>query len=84
MIQIDLSGKTAVVTGGGQGLGAAICKMLNKAGANVVVNYFNDPKGVNHKRAEETAKNFGDKAVAIEADVRDVEQVRQMLQKTDS
>lgn len=82
MIQIDLSGKTAVVTGGGQGLGAAICQMLGKAGANVVVNYFNDPKGINHKRAVETAKNLGDKAAAIEADVRDVEQVKQMLQRT--
>ena len=82
MIQIDLSGKTAVVTGGGQGLGAAICKMFAEAGANIVVNYFNDPEGVNQKRAIETAKSIGNKAVAIAADVRDVEQVKQMFKKT--
>jgi len=80
MIQIDLSGKTAVVTGGGQGIGAAICQMLSKAGANIVVNYFGDSAGINQARAEETAKDLGDKAVAIEADVRNVEQVRRMLQ----
>ena len=34
---VSLSGRTAVVTGGGQGLGKAIAKRLAEAGANVVV-----------------------------------------------
>ena len=46
MFAVDLSGKTAVVTGGGQGLGAATASMLAQAGANVVVNYFDDAEGV--------------------------------------
>lgn len=66
MIQIDLSGKTAIVTGVGQGLGAAICQMLNKAGANVVVNYFNDRSGINQKRASEVVTKLGNRAVAME------------------
>jgi len=34
-----LAGKTAIVTGGSRGIGRAICVMLGKAGAHVVVNY---------------------------------------------
>ena len=52
MTTIDLSGKTALVTGGGQGLGAATAEALAGAGARVVINYFNDAEGVNRRRAE--------------------------------
>ena len=82
MIQIDLSGKTAIVTGGGQGLGAATCQMLSKAGANVMVNYFNDSAGINRKGAEQTVAKLGNRAKAVEADVQNVEQVRKMVEKT--
>ena len=82
MIQIDLSGKTAIVTGGGQGLGAAICQMLSKAGANIVVNYFNDKEGINLKRAEQAVANLGNRAIAVEADVQNVDQIRKMMETT--
>ncbi len=36
---IDLSGKTALVTGGSRGIGKACCQLMAKAGARVVVNY---------------------------------------------
>jgi 3-oxoacyl-[acyl-carrier protein] reductase len=71
MIPIELTGKTAIVTGSGQGLGAATARLLAKAGANVVINYFNDPAGINGTRARETAASIGAAALAIEADVRD-------------
>jgi NAD(P)-dependent dehydrogenase (short-subunit alcohol dehydrogenase family) len=45
---VDLSGKVAVVTGSGQGLGAAYAQALAAAGASVVVN------DVNAKAAEAT------------------------------
>ncbi len=59
MTAIDLGGKTALVTGGGQGLGAATAEALAAAGARVVINYFDDPQGVNRERAEQTASAIG-------------------------
>lgn len=82
MFSIDLSGKTALVTGGGQGLGAAMCEVLARAGANVAINYFNDPQGVNLVRAEETRAAIGPEAAIFEADVRDAGQVEAMIEKT--
>ena len=71
MTAIDLSGKTALVTGGGQGLGAATAEALAGAGARVVINYFDDAGGMNRARAEQTAGAIGASAAAMEADVRD-------------
>ena len=36
---IDLSGRTALVTGGSRGIGKACCLLLAQAGARVAVNY---------------------------------------------
>ncbi|NQT15384.1 MAG: 3-oxoacyl-ACP reductase FabG [Planctomycetes bacterium] len=82
MMAIDLSGKTALVTGGGQGLGQATVDALAAAGANVVVNYFADSEGINRRRADETVQRIGPQAAAIEADVRSLEQVESMIRQT--
>lgn len=71
MIAIDLAGKVAVVTGGGQGLGLATSTILHQAGAKVVLNYFDDPAGSNRKIAEDAATKLGERAAAMPADVRD-------------
>jgi len=70
VVSIDLRGKTAIVTGAGQGLGAAVARLVGSCGANVVVNYFADPGGANRARAADTARAIGERAAAIEADVR--------------
>lgn len=47
----DLSSKTALVTGGGQGIGKAIALALAEYGANIIINYRS-----NTALAEETAR----------------------------
>jgi 3-oxoacyl-[acyl-carrier protein] reductase len=79
MIPIDLTGKTAIVTGASQGLGAHTAKLLHKAGANVVLNFFDDPAGHNRKNAQAIASELGQRALALGADVRKLDQVNAMF-----
>jgi 3-oxoacyl-[acyl-carrier protein] reductase len=79
MIPIDLTGKTALITGGGQGLGAASCALLAEAGARVVVNYFADQAGANRSRAEQTAGEIGENAIVMEANVCGADSVTSMV-----
>ena len=68
MIDIDLSGKTALVTGASQGLGEATARLLHRAGANVALNYVAFVN--NREHANRIAAELGDRAIAVEADVR--------------
>ncbi len=79
MISIDLSGKTAVVTGGGRGLGRETAAVLHRAGANVVISYFADPDSLNRELAQKAADEMGQRAVAIEGDVRDRDSLATMF-----
>jgi NAD(P)-dependent dehydrogenase (short-subunit alcohol dehydrogenase family) len=58
---MDLSGKVAVVTGGGSGLGAALCSALRQQGARVIV------VDLDRGRAERVAAAVD--GIAVEADV---------------
>src|SRR5256884_8380620 len=69
----DLEGKTALVTGGGKGIGRAISEALAAKGAKVVVNYRSDAAA-----AEETARALPG-AGAHKADVGDPAQVEAMV-----
>jgi 3-oxoacyl-[acyl-carrier protein] reductase len=69
----DLDGKTALVTGGGKGIGRAISQALAAMGARVVVNYRADKAA-----AEETAASLPN-ATAHQADVSDPAQVEAMV-----
>jgi len=69
----DLSGKTALVTGGGKGIGQAISLALGEMGARVVVNYRSDKTA-----AEETAAALPG-GTAYRADVGDPAQVDDMV-----
>ena len=63
MTATELEGKTALVTGGGKGIGRAISQALAGMGAKVVVNYRSDKAA-----AEETAGSLPG-ASAHQADV---------------
>jgi 3-oxoacyl-[acyl-carrier protein] reductase len=69
----DLDGKTALVTGGGKGIGLAISQALAGMGARVVVNFRSD------KAAAEAAAASLPNAIAHQADVGDPQQVEAMI-----
>ena len=80
-VNIDLSGKTALVTGASQGLGAATVRKLHEAGCKV---------GLNHPGLEQTAQDAEDiaselnsmrkgSARTIACDVSDADSVRSMM-----
>lgn len=52
-MELHLRGKTAIVTGGSRGLGAALCARLAQEGANVLLTYVN-----NWERAEALASSL--------------------------
>lgn len=80
MKTIDLSGKTAIITGGGQGIGLASANALHEAGANVVLNYFPDEQ--NKAVAEKAASALAERVQVVAADVRNLEQMQSMVETT--
>ena len=64
---IDLTGKSALVTGGARGIGRAVCLMLARAGASIAVNYRVESPSANLLVDEIEAA--GGEAFALSADV---------------
>jgi 3-oxoacyl-[acyl-carrier protein] reductase len=78
-MQIRLDERVALVTGGSRGIGRAIAQSLATTGATVVVNY----RG-NQAAADETVASIeaaGGKAVAIQADVANAEDVERLFKE---
>ncbi|MGV8057477.1 MAG: SDR family NAD(P)-dependent oxidoreductase [Smithellaceae bacterium] len=78
-LEIDLSGKVALVTGAGRGIGKAIANALARAGADVCVTARTE------SQINETAKEIrrsGRSALAIPADVTNATAVAQVVEKT--
>ncbi|MFD1629357.1 SDR family oxidoreductase [Pseudopedobacter beijingensis] len=75
-----LKGKTFVVTGGGTGLGRSMSTYLLQLGANVVIT--SRKMDVLEKTAAELEEQTGGQVLPVACDVREDEQVQQMLEKT--
>jgi NAD(P)-dependent dehydrogenase (short-subunit alcohol dehydrogenase family) len=74
--RFKLDGKTALVTGGAQGIGQAYCFALGEAGAKIAV------VDINLALAEETAQELGKKgieAIAVKADVTSPDDAARMV-----
>jgi len=77
---MNLTGKVAIVTGGGRDIGRSISIKLASLGAKVVLNYFNSPD-----RAEETLatiKGNGGEAIAVKADLTKMEECQKLVTET--
>lgn len=77
---MDLTNKIALVTGGSQGIGKAVCLKLAKLGANIAINYID--LGNNKDIALETQKEIealGVKAMIVGADVSSFEETEKMF-----
>lgn len=64
---IDLSGKCALVTGGSRGIGAAVCRQLASAGANIMVGYR--ARKADAENVADSCRAHGVKAATFAADL---------------
>ncbi len=74
---MNLSGRTALVTGGGRGIGKGCAMALARAGADVAITYRKDEEAA--KSVVEEIKKLGRKALAVSCDVAFEDQVNAMV-----
>jgi gluconate 5-dehydrogenase len=74
--QFDLSGRSAIITGGSKGLGLAMAAGLASAGAKIMLVNRNAEEGI--KAAQTLAQDFGVTAISYGADITKKEQTESM------
>jgi NAD(P)-dependent dehydrogenase (short-subunit alcohol dehydrogenase family) len=74
---IDLSSRTALVTGGSRGIGRACADLLARAGARVALNYVRNEAAAN--AAVREIRAAGGEAMALAGDVSKPEDARQLV-----
>jgi len=76
---VKLADKIAIVTGGGSGIGRAICRLFAQEGATVVVS---DIDGEAARQVVEEIKAQGGKALAVKTDVTQEQEVAALVEDT--
>jgi len=79
---VTLAGRTALVTGGGRGIGKAIALALAGAGCDVAVNYVS--READATATAETIRSLGRRAVAVQGDVTRSADIERMLAAIES
>jgi NAD(P)-dependent dehydrogenase (short-subunit alcohol dehydrogenase family) len=74
----ELNHQTAIVTGAGRGIGAAIAKILAAHGVNVVL------AARSRDEIGRTASEIGDRALAVACDVSDYDSVERLVDAADN
>lgn len=77
---MKLNGKTAIVTGGGRDIGAAVALKLASEGAHVAINYFASSTGADATVAKIEAA--GGKAFAMQGDLKNEAAANALVAKT--
>jgi len=80
-IALDFSGKTALITGASQGIGAQMARTFHAAGANVWLNHpdFGSTRADSEKIAVELNAKRAGSAFVVAADVADAAAVQRMM-----
>ncbi|MBN1231279.1 MAG: SDR family oxidoreductase [Anaerolineales bacterium] len=73
----SLEGHLALVTGSSRGIGAAIALHLASAGAKIIINYRSNATSA--QEMVEQIKALGSDAIAVGADMRDEDEIQQMV-----
>lgn len=79
-MKAELSGKTAIVTGGSKGIGLAIARSLAQAGAGVVITARNEEEVV--EAARRLTDEGGGRVVGVRCDQRGLADVQAMVERT--
>lgn len=76
----DLSGKTAIITGGASGIGRATAIRFAKEGVNIVINYHSREDEANS--LVEIVKEIGVDAIAVQADTINKNEMESLVKQT--
>ena len=75
LLEDRLAGKIAVVTGGGGGIGSAVCRRIVAEGGQVVV------ADIILSSAEQVSAELGDAALAVQFDAADPESIEALIER---